>query len=115
MASQKRRAVTSLRLVGCLVIAASLFAAVEAQAENYTAEATACRTWTDLRASGRALAEMNWLEGYWRSAFDHHPVLQKHRADFARDKLYLAMDQYCAQYPDQSLRVAVHEIELSRI
>ncbi len=85
------------------------------RADGYTASGTACQTWNDLRASNRALPEMSWLEGYWRSAFDHHPVLRKHEADFSTEQLYAAVSSYCKQFPARSLRVAVHEIELSRI
>ena len=100
-----------IQITGCLIIAATLLAAQWAQAQNYSAAATACRTWTDLRASSRAAPEMNWLAGYLMAAFDHQPVLMKHRADFSSDKLYTRIDEYCSKAPEQSLLAAVRALE----
>ena len=97
-----------IRITGCLTIAATLLAAQWAQAQNYSAAATACRTWTDLRASARAAPEMNWLEGYMMAAFDLQPVLKQHMADFSSDKLYTRIDEYCSKAPAQSLLAAAH-------
>jgi hypothetical protein len=55
---------------------------------------------------------MNWLQGYMMAAFDHHPVLRQHRDDFPGDGIYDGIDRYCAQFPAQPLRTAVHELEL---
>jgi hypothetical protein len=103
------------RTTGNLIIAATLIAATNAHPENYTAAATACQTWTDLRANNRATPEMNWLQGHMMAAFDHHPALQKHKTDFSSEKLYSGIDSYCAQNPSHSLHAAVHQLELSLI
>ena len=54
---------------------------------------------------------MNWLQGYMVAAFDHQPVLMKHKADFSSDKLYSLIDEYCSKAPGQSLTVAVRALE----
>jgi hypothetical protein len=96
---------------GCLLVAPMFLAGKEALGQSYSAAGTACRTWTDLRASGRATPEMNWLQGYMVAAFEHQPLLAKHKAEFSNDKLYTWIDDYCSHAPAQSLIVAVHSLE----
>jgi hypothetical protein len=89
-----------------------VYALVAAQGHAYTASTTSCRTWTDLRASARAVPEMNWIEGYVMALLDHNSLLAKHTQDISGEKVNTWIDHYCTQQPEQSLHVAVHALEL---
>jgi hypothetical protein len=96
--------------IGFLIVSITLIGQQCANAEPYVGGQSACRTWTDLRASNRAQPEMNWLHGYMLAAFDIQSVLAQHRNEFSADKVYAWIDQYCSQRPDQSVLMAAREL-----
>jgi hypothetical protein len=97
------------------VIGAIFLAVNRAPAQSYSAAGTACRTWTDLRASSRASPEMNWLQGYMVAAFDHQAILKQHTGDFSSEKLFTWIDAYCTREPVNSLREAVRALEIQLV
>jgi hypothetical protein len=84
---------------------------VPAHAQEYVAGQSTCRTWTDLRQSGRYAVEWNWIVGYAEAVLVNDPALTQHGNQIAPPYIMQWFDTYCRNNPLQALRQAARAFQ----
>jgi hypothetical protein len=95
----------------CFLVVAISAAFSTAGADTYAGGKSACRTWLDLRQSGRADIEFNWIHGYMMALADHETYLAPHANEVTEQAVFGWIDGYCKQNPDQNLRAAIRALD----
>jgi hypothetical protein len=80
-------------------------------AQTYNGGQSSCQTWTDLRRTGRAVPEGNWIHGYMVAAYLHEKTLAAHPQGVNEKEIMDWIDGYCAKNPPKTLLVAAEALE----